>query len=125
MGDFKQLEVWKIAKDLAVYIYTLTKQNDFNKDFGLRDQIRKAAISISSNISEGDESGTNKMCVRYLHIAKGSNAEIQTQTIIANEIGYISNKEKDYILLQCEIISKKLFNLIKYRSHTPNHKPQT
>ena len=125
MGDFKQLEVWEIAKDLAVYIYALTKHGDFRKDFGLRDQIRRAAVSISSNISEGDESGTNKMCVRYFYIAKGSNAEIQTQTIIANEIGYISNEEKEYILLQCEIISKKLFNLIRYRLKFQNPKPHT
>ena len=116
MGNFQELEVWKLAKDLAIYIYNVTKNPIFNNDYGLRDQIRRAAVSISSNISEGDEGGSNKISIRYFYIAKGSNAEVQTQTYIANEIGYITNVEKDHIITMCEKISKKLFNLIKYRS---------
>ncbi len=116
MGDFRRLEVWKLAKDLAVYIYELTATGKFKKDFGLRNQIRNASVSISSNISEGDESGSNKVSIRYFYIAKGSTAEIQTQTIIAYEIGYITKKQKDYILSKCQLISKKLYKLIQYRS---------
>ena len=75
MGNFRSLEVWKLSKDLAVSIYKLTNIGKFSKDFGLRDQIRRAAVSISSNISEGDESGSNKHSIRYFNIAKGSSAE--------------------------------------------------
>ena len=58
-------------------------------DYGLRDQIRRAAVSIPSNISEGDELDTNKQAVKFFYIAKGSSAEVLTQAIIALEIGYI------------------------------------
>jgi four helix bundle protein len=117
MGNFRSLEVWKLSKDLAVSIYKLTNIGKFSKDFGLRDQIRRAAVSISSNISEGDESGSNKHSIRYFNIAKGSSAEVITQAIIALEIGYIVVEEKENIVSQCELISKKLSKLIKYRSN--------
>ena len=71
MGKFQDLKVWQRAKDLAVYIYKLTNKTPFSKDFGLRDQIRKAAISIPSNIAEGDELGSNKQAIRHFYIAKG------------------------------------------------------
>lgn len=115
MGDFRKLEVWKISKDLSVYIYKLTNKGRLLKDFGLRDQIRKASVSIPSNIAEGDESGTNKQSIRYFNIAKGSSAEVQTQTIIAYEVEYISKEEHDYIISKCNIISKKLSKLIQHR----------
>ena len=123
MGDFRKLEVWQLAKDLAVYIYKLTKKGEFANDYDLRGQIRKAAVSIPSNISEGDESGSNRQSIRYFNIAKGSSAEVQTQSIIAFEIGYISSEENSEIISRCETISKKLVNLIKFRSQ--NLKPVT
>lgn len=116
MGDFQKLAVWRDVKNLAVFIYEVTKQPTFNKDFGLRDQIRKAAVSISSNISEGDESGTNKSSIRYFRIAKASNAEVKNQTNIAYEIGYISDEQKNHIVQTCDKISKQLYRLIEYRS---------
>ena len=115
MGNFRGLEVWRLSKNLAISIYKLTNIGNFSKDFGLRDQIRRAAVSISSNISEGDEGGSNKISIRYFNIAKGSSAEVITQTIIASEIGYILDKEAENIINQCELISKKLSKLIKYR----------
>ena len=123
MGDFKKLEVWQLAKDLSVFIYKLTGKGEFTKDYDLRGQIRKATVSITSNIAEGDESGSNKQSIRYFNIAKGSSAEVQTQSIIALEIGYITKGECAYIINQCELISKKTANLIKYRSQ--NLKPKT
>ena len=122
MGDFRKLEVWQLAKDLAIYIYKLTKKGEFAKDYDLRGQIRKTAVSIPSNISEGDESGSNRQSIRYFNIAKGSSAEVQTQSIIAFEIGYISIEENSEIINRCEIISKKLVNLIKFRSQNPTPK---
>ena len=74
MGDFRKLEVWNIGKQLAVYIYKVTGEGNFRRDFSLKDQIRRAAVSIPSNISEGEESGSDKLSIRYFNIAKGSSA---------------------------------------------------
>jgi len=82
MGKFQELKVWQKGKDLAVYLYKLTMKGVFFKDYGLRDQIRRAAVSIPSNISEGDELDTNKQAVKFFYIAKGSSAEVLTQAII-------------------------------------------
>ena len=71
MRKFEKLIVWQISKDLAVKIYHLTKTKDFVKDYGLKDQVQRAAVSIASNIAEGDELGTDKLAVRYFYIAKG------------------------------------------------------
>ena len=116
MGKFRELKVWQRAKDLAVYIYKLTAKGEFKKDFGLRDQLRKAAVSVPSNIAEGDELGTNKQAVRFFYIAKGSSAESLTQTIIAREIGYLSEEEFKYIENECQAISGMLGRLIQVRT---------
>lgn len=119
MGDnkgFRELKVWQKAKNLAVYIYQATKTGEFCKDFGLRDQIRRAAVSIASNIAEGDERDTNKDSVRFLYMAKGSLAEVITQTIIAQEIGYLPDDTFKHITLECEALGKMLGSLIKARS---------
>lgn len=78
MGKFRELKVWQRGKDLAVSIYRITNQESFVKDHGLKDQIRRAAVSIPSNIAEGDELGTNKQAIRYFYTAKGSSAEVLT-----------------------------------------------
>ena len=116
MGKFQDLKVWQRAKDLAVYIYKLTGKTPFTKDFGLRDQIRKAAVSIPSNIAEGDELGTNKQAIRHFYIAKGSSAEVLTQAIIALEIEYIDNKSFEHIEKELNAISGMLARLINARS---------
>ncbi|MEJ2270393.1 MAG: four helix bundle protein, partial [Desulfobulbaceae bacterium] len=86
MGKFQELKVWQRAKDLAVYIYKISGDGKFVKDYGLRDQLRRAAVSIPSNVAEGDELGTNKQAINFFYIAKGSTAEVLTQAIIAKEI---------------------------------------
>jgi four helix bundle protein len=113
MGKFTDLKVWERSKDLAIYIYRLTNQGLFLKDFGLRDQIRRAAVSISSNIAEGDELNTDKQSVKYFYTAKGSAAEVLTQSVIAFEIGYISNEEYTFIEKECQVISSMLTRLIQ------------
>lgn len=116
MGKFTELKVWQRSKDLAVFIYRLTNQGIFSKDFGLRDQIRRAVVSIASNIAEGDELGTDKQSVRYFFTAKGSAAEVLTQAIIALEIGYINKDNFDHIEKECKTISSMLTRLIQARS---------
>ncbi len=117
MGKFENLKVWQRAKDLAIFIYKLTAHGKFNKDFGLRDQIRRAAVSVPSNIAEGDELGTDKQAVRHFYIAKGSSAEILTQAIISQEIGYITKEEYGHVEEECKAVSGMLAKLIKARSN--------
>ena len=116
MGNFQKLRVWQIAKDIAVKIYRLTREKEFARDFGLKDQIQRSAVSIASNIAEGDELGSDKQSVRYFYISKGSVAELTTQLIVANEIGYIDNITKDTLIDNCDRISAMLTKLIKARS---------
>ena len=116
MGKFQDLKVWQRAKDLAVYIYRLTSEGAFSKDYGLRDQMRRAAVSIPSNIAEGDELGSQKQAVRYFYIAKGSSAELLTQAIIASEVGYLNAKDFSHIGSECQGISGMLTRLIQARS---------
>jgi len=116
MGNFQKLRVWQLAKKLAVEIYRLTSNTKLAKDFGLKDQMQRSAVSVASNIAEGDELGSDKQSIRYFYISKGSVAELTTQLIIANEIGYIDNVSVSSLLDDCDKISAMLSNLIKARS---------
>lgn len=115
MGNFKELKVWQKSKDLAVYLYNITDKGMFSKDFGLRDQTQRSAVSIPSNIAEGDELGSDKQSVKFFHIAKGSAAELLTQATIAHEIGYLNNEDFDHICIECNTILKMLKGLIRTR----------
>ena len=117
-SGFKELKVWQKSKELAVYIYQVTNKGSFSSDYGLRDQIRRAAVSIPSNIAEGDERETDKEAVRYFYIAKGSSAEVLTQATIVFEIGYIEEKTFKEIERRCTEISSMLSKLISARSKT-------
>ena len=128
MGKFQELKVWQRAKDLAVYIYKISGDGKFVKDYGLRDQLRRAAVSIPSNVAEGDELGTNKQAINFFYIAKGSTAEVLTQAIIAKEIRYIDDNTYNQINEECMAISGMLTKLIQARRKSPvnpNLKPST
>lgn len=115
MGNFKELRVWKDAIDLATGIYQITSKKPFCNDYGLANQIQRAAVSVASNIAEGDERNSNKESIRFFNIAKGSAAEVITQLNIAYRIGYI--EEKIFIKTEnfTEKIRASLNNLIKAR----------
>ncbi len=117
MGNFQDLKVWQRAKDLAVYIYRITGKGEFNKDFSLKDQIRKASVSIPSNIAEGNDLRTDKQSVNYFYIARGSSAEVLTQAIISFEINYIDEVKFKYIENECRAISSMLTRLINVRTN--------
>jgi four helix bundle protein len=119
MGNFQKLHVWQLAKEFAVKIYKLTKVPSFSKDYGLKDQAQRSAVSIPSNTAEGDESGTEKLSIRHFYIAKGSTSELMTQLFIANEIGYIDDHTKDNLIDECDKISALLAKLIKARTNIP------
>ena len=113
---FKDLLVWQMAKDLAVKVYRAAESQDLKKDFGLRDQMRRSAVSVASNLAEGDERGTDREAVRFFFMAKGSVAELRTQLQIACETGSVKKPlydslEADYIRL-----AKMIGSLIRVRS---------
>lgn len=112
---FKTLKVWEISTDLAVKIYKLTDMGNIKKDYGLKDQIRRAAVSVPSNIAEGDERESQKEAIRFFYIAKGSIAEIRTQLQISHEVGYIEKIEYLNIDKSYEDLSFKLGSLIQVR----------
>ena len=115
---FKQLKVWAEARDLAVEVYRLSSAGLLAKDFGLRDQLRRAAVSIPSNIAEGDERDTDKDAVRFFYIAKGSIAEIRTQLEIAHQVNLIISEQLNPLETHCVLVAKMLGALIKARSAT-------
>ena len=116
MSRFEELKVWQKAVELAVKVYEITKKEPFNKDYGLRDQMRRSSVSISSNISEGDQLDSDKSSIRHFRIAKGSTAELFTQSIISNRIGYLTPSDFQYLKAETEEILKMLTSLIKHRS---------
>ena len=111
--SFEDLDCWKESTTLATHIYRLTSEGTIAKDYGLRDQIRRAAISVPSNIAEGKERETVAEFVRFLYIAKGSAGELRTQLFIAREIGYFSDEQFMVMKEKLERISGMIGNLIK------------
>ena len=121
MGNFRELKVWQRAKDLAVFIYEVTGCEAFAKDWGLRDQIRRAGVSIPSNIAEGDELDTDRQAIKFFYTAKGSSAELFTQALIAHEIGYLEKHDFEHIISESQIISSMLTKLIQARAASRRH----
>ncbi len=113
---FRGLNVWQKGKALAVKVYEITSKGRFSLDHGLRDQMRRAAVSIPSNIAEGDSLGTDKQSIRHFNIAKGSSAELLTQTEIALEIGYLTKETSGDVEAECIAIAGMLQRLIRARS---------
>jgi four helix bundle protein len=125
IDKFEDLEVWKAARKLANSIYDVTEMALFSKDFGLRDQIRRAAVSVLSNISEGFERGADTEFSHFLIIAKGSAGEVRAQLYIAKDRHYIGTADFDDVMEQAVCVSRQLSNLIAYlrRSTSSASKP--
>lgn len=117
---FEDLEVWQKAKELTNLMYRLSSDGSFARDFGLRDQIRRAAVSIMSNIAEGFESLTQAIFIQYLARAKGSAGELRAQLYIARDQKYITDDEFQSAVTLAETCSRKLARLIHYLESQPN-----
>lgn len=98
MRNFRDYKVWQDAKDLALKVYALTDSFDRSEAYGLTGQIRRSAVSISSNIAEGASRTSDKEFVRFLEIALGSAFELESQVSICRELAYISNEEYTTLL---------------------------
>jgi len=109
---FEELHVYQKARELTNLIYRHTRSDTFSKDFGLVNQIRRAVISIMSNIAEGYERGSKVEFVQFLYIAKGSCGETRAQLQIAVDQGYLTQEEWRPLSLSCRHLSAMLSNFI-------------
>ena len=109
---FEDLIVWQLAMELAVAVYQTFEPS---RDFSLKNQIQRAAISISSNIAEGYERGSNKEFIQFLYYAKGSCGEVRSQTELALRVNLLSNDQAAPILASARLLSGKLGAYSKVR----------
>ena len=110
MSDFKELKVWSKSMDLAVSVYELTRSFPEDERFGLTSQLRRAAVSIPSNIAEDSARGSGKEFTHCLRIADGSAAEVETQLLVAARLGFC---KKDALSDRIVEIRKMLAGLIR------------
>ncbi len=114
-NSFEDIQSWQKARELTIEKYNVTSSNiSFSKDYGLRDQIRRASISISSNIAEGCERQTTKEFVRFLFIAKASAGEVRSQLYLALDLNYVTEERFEEIKEKVNEVSKLLSGSIKY-----------
>ncbi|NDD64723.1 MAG: four helix bundle protein [Acidobacteria bacterium] len=109
--SFRDLEVWKLAMDLAVECYRVTKAFPKEELFGMTSQIRRSAASIPANIAEGQGREHTKEFLNHLSIARGSLMEVQTHLMLANRVGLLNEQELQRLLPICERISQMLSRL--------------
>ena len=113
MKSFEELEVWQASRLLVIDVYKLFA---FLTDYAFKDQITKATVSIINNIAEGHERESPKEYARFLRIAKGSCGEVRSMLIIASDLDYISEIQKETLSDQCLSISRQLSGFVKYLS---------
>lgn len=114
INTFEETIAWQKARTFNKRVYEITSNELFKKDFDLARQLRRASVSISSNISEGFERNTDKEFIHFLYIAKGSSAEIRSQLYLALDLNYVTQKEFESLFFEITTISKLISGLIKY-----------
>jgi four helix bundle protein len=112
--NFEELEIWKEARRLTQIIYQLTKADKFSRDFSLRDQIRRATVSIMSNIAEGFERGGNQELLQFLYVAKSSCGEVRSQLYVGLDQGYIISSDAEKSIVAFRRLSGMIGNMISY-----------
>ena len=111
---FEDLDAWKIARELTRDVYRITQTDRFSRDFGLKDQIRNASVSVMSNIAEGFERDGNREFCNFLSIGKGSAGEVRSQLYVALDQDYIGRVEFDHIHLKAQESGRVIAGLSNY-----------
>ena len=119
--QFEDLQVWQDARVLVKDIYTASKQRDFYRDIGLREQIRRAAVSSMSNIAEGFERGTRKEFIQFLNIAKGSVGEARSQLYVALDQEYLTQVRFAELKELAATLSRRIATFIAYLEKYPSN----
>ncbi|AOW20261.1 four helix bundle protein [Urechidicola croceus] len=114
MHNFKELNVWKEAKDFSVEVFKITNTFPKSELYGITSQINRASVSIPSNIAEGASRKSDKDFSRFIQIALGSSFELETQLIISNEINYLDEITFNKVIEQLNKIQKMLFNFNRH-----------
>jgi four helix bundle protein len=112
--SFTEIEAWQKARELTQEVYQASNRDPFNRDFGLRDQIRRAAVSVPSNIAEGFERNGTAEFVQFLAVAKGSVGEVITQLYVASDQGYLPHNELDRLVALATETGRRIGALMKY-----------
>ena len=112
VSKFEELIVWQKARQLAKDVYGVTRVGGFAKDYGFCDQIRRAVVSIGSNVAEGFDRGNNKEFLTFLGVAKGSAAEVRSQLHTAFDVGYLADGIYVDLISQAEEVSRLLNGLM-------------
>lgn len=113
MKSYRELSVWKRSMELVVEVYRLIKLLPKEEMYALSDQMRRAAVSIPSNIAEGYSRNSDKELAQFLYIARGSKSELETQLLITVSLGYVSDAQVQTALAQCEEVGKMLNAFLK------------
>ena len=113
---FEDIDAWKKARELVKTIYETTAGGDFSRDFGLRDQIRRAAVSVMSNVAEGFERGGNKEFQQFLSVAKGSAGEVKSQLYVALDAGHIGQEDFHRIYQLADETGRLIGGFLRYLS---------
>lgn len=108
MKNFKDLLIWQKSIELVIFVYKITKQFPDEEKYGLINQMRRSAVSIPSNIAEGHMRSTNKDFRQFISIARGSLAELETQSIISYELKYIKDNIYEELMIKIEEITRML-----------------
>jgi four helix bundle protein len=111
---FEELKVWQAVRELVQSIYKATNNPKLNKDTGLRDQLKRAAVSAMANIAEGFERGSNREFVRFLYMARGSAGEVRSHLYVAKDLDYITQEEFERIGHEAVRLSKGVFAFIRH-----------
>jgi four helix bundle protein len=114
IARFEDIEAWKAARELTKTIYRASSAGEFGRDFGLRDQIRRASVSILSNIAEGFEREGDKEFLQFLSMVKGSCGEVRAQLYVALDQGYVSDEQFHVVSDKAISISKMISGLMSY-----------
>ncbi|MEO1340309.1 MAG: four helix bundle protein [Cyanobacteria bacterium J06635_13] len=119
--SFEDLRVWQQGIELVKQIYMITKEGEFSRDFGLRDQLRRAAVSVPTNIAEGFERRSRKEYVNFLNIAKGSVGEVRSLLRVAYEVDYINQNTYFQLYESAKALSRMIASQIQAINNSPNN----
>jgi four helix bundle protein len=120
VNRFEDLEVWQKGMQLAEDVYFITRDEKFAREYSIKDQIIRASISISNNISEGFENDNRKDFIKFLRYSKGSTGEVRNMLVYLKRIGLISNEVHEKLTNEAVILSKQLFSFINYLKNNNN-----
>lgn len=118
MGDFTKLRVWQKAHELTIKVYELTKQLPKDEDYGLKSQLRRAAVSCESNIAEGETRFTDAAKINFFIDSRSSAAEVQTQLMVVREVYVKLLGEATIFINEYQELSKQLNSLISFRRNS-------